>query len=68
MSLFTLDKSTPEFAESTFIAPNASLIGRIRIGEYSSIWFNSVLRGDMEHISIGEETARPGFEPGTDGL
>ena len=56
MSLFTLDKSTPEFTETTFIAPNASLIGRIRIGEYSSIWFNTVLRGDMEHISIGEET------------
>ena len=70
MSLFTLDKSTPEFTETTFIAPNASLIGQIRIGEFSSIWFNTVLRGDMEHISIGEETniqdlsmghADPGF-------
>ena len=70
MSLFTLDKSTPEFTETTFIAPNASLIGRIRIGEYSSIWFNTVLRGDMENISIGDESniqdlsmghADPGF-------
>ncbi|HAF89254.1 MAG: gamma carbonic anhydrase family protein [Deltaproteobacteria bacterium] len=57
MTLYTLDNSTPEFPESAFIAPDASLIGRVRIGEYSSVWFNAVLRGDMEHISIGDETS-----------
>ena len=57
MSLYTLDEATPEFTEMTFIAPDASLIGRVRIGAFSSVWFNSVLRGDMEHISIGDETS-----------
>ena len=57
MPLYTLDEATPEFTETTFIAPDASLIGRVRIGEYSSVWFNVVLRGDMEHINIGDETS-----------
>ena len=57
MTLYTLDESTPEFTETTFIAPDASLIGKVQIGAYSSVWFNAVLRGDMEHISIGDETS-----------
>ena len=57
MPLYTLDEATPEFTETTFISPDASLIGRVRIGAYSSVWFNAVLRGDMEHISIGDETS-----------
>jgi len=57
MSSYTFDESTPEFTETTFIAPDASLIGKVRIGEYSSVWFNVVLRGDMEHIRIGDETS-----------
>ena len=57
MTLYTLDESPPEFTETTFIAPDASLIGRVRIGAYSSVWFNAVLRGDMAYISIGDETS-----------
>ncbi len=70
MPLYTFDNSIPEIKETSFIAPNASLIGRVRIGEKSSVWFNTVLRGDMENISIGDESniqdlsmghADPGF-------
>ena len=70
MTLYSFDNSTPEIKETSFIAPNASLIGRVRIGEKSSVWFNTVLRGDMEIISIGDESniqdlsmghADPGF-------
>ena len=57
MASYTLDELSPEFKETTFIAPNASIIGSVQIGEYSSVWFNSVLRGDMEYISIGDETS-----------
>ena len=57
MTLYTLDESTPEFTDTTFIAPDASLIGKVRIGSYSSVWFNAVLRGDMAYISIGDETS-----------
>ena len=70
MTLYTFDNSIPEIKNTSFIAPNASLIGRVRIGEKSSVWFNTVLRGDMENISIGDESniqdlsmghADPGF-------
>ena len=70
MTLYTFVNSTPEIKESSFIAPNASLIGRVKIGERSSVWFNTVLRGDMENITIGDESniqdlsmghADPGF-------
>ena len=70
MTLYTYDNYTPEIKETSFIAPNASLIGRVKIGENSSVWFNTVLRGDMENISIGDESniqdlsmghADPGF-------
>ena len=57
MTIYNLENLVPEFTETTFIAPDASLIGRVRIGERSSVWFNSVLRGDTEQISIGCETS-----------
>ena len=70
MTLYTYDNYTPEIKETSFIAPNASLIGRVKMGENSSVWFNTVLRGDMENIIIGDESniqdlsmghADPGF-------
>lgn len=45
-----------------FIADNASLIGSIRLGDQSSIWFNCVLRGDNDWIEIG---ARSNIQDGT---
>lgn len=36
-----------------FIADNATVIGRVRLAERASVWFNAVLRGDQELISIG---------------
>ena len=68
--MYTFENFSPEIKETSFIAPNASLIGRVKIGAKSSVWFNTVLRGDMEKISIGEESniqdlsmghADPGF-------
>ena len=70
MTLYTFENSTPEIKDTSFVAPNASLIGRVKIGENSSVWFNTVLRGDMETITIGNESniqdlsmghADPGF-------
>ena len=56
MKKYNFNGSTPELTETTFIAPGASLIGRVKIGENSSVWFNSVLRGDVEQITIGKES------------
>ncbi|HJD56014.1 MAG TPA: gamma carbonic anhydrase family protein [Rickettsia endosymbiont of Pyrocoelia pectoralis] len=46
----------PKIDEEVYIAPNASLIGDVEIGKGSSIWFNTVLRGDVESIKIGNNT------------
>jgi len=46
----------PEIDPSAFIADSAEVIGRVRIGEDSSIWYQSVLRGDVHDIRIGNRS------------
>jgi gamma-carbonic anhydrase len=46
----------PKLEEDVFIAPNAWIIGDVVIGKRSSVWFNSVVRGDEHYIRIGSET------------
>ena len=43
----------PRVAATAFIAPNATIVGDVSIGEGSSIWFGSVVRGDVQSIRIG---------------
>jgi carbonic anhydrase/acetyltransferase-like protein (isoleucine patch superfamily) len=53
--IFSLDAVQPEFedASSNWVAPDAVLIGRVRLARDASIWFGAVLRGDNELITIG---------------
>ena len=44
----------PNIHQDTFIAENASVIGDVNIGQGASIWYNAVLRGDIENITIGK--------------
>ena len=46
----------PKIEEDVFIAPSAWIIGDVVIGKRSSVWFNSVVRGDEHYIRIGSET------------
>ncbi len=46
----------PFIAPSAFVAPGARIIGDVTIGEDSSIWYNCVLRGDVERITVGSRT------------
>jgi gamma-carbonic anhydrase len=46
----------PTVHKSAFVAHGVSLIGDVRIGERASIWFNCVLRGDVQRIVIGSRT------------
>ncbi|PIC69949.1 MULTISPECIES: gamma carbonic anhydrase family protein [unclassified Sporosarcina] len=48
------NNKSPLINESAFIAPGAYLIGDVTVGEESTIWFNSVLRGDEGAIVIGK--------------
>ena len=44
---------TPEFGENCFLADNAAIIGDVKTGRDCSIWFSTVLRGDVNSIRIG---------------
>ncbi len=46
----------PKIHPTAFIAENAVIIGDVEIGAYSNIWYNCVIRGDVNHIRIGERT------------
>ncbi|MCM1519589.1 MAG: gamma carbonic anhydrase family protein [Lachnoclostridium sp.] len=45
---------TPEIGEGTFLAENATIIGDTVIGKECSVWFNTVVRGDVNSIRIGD--------------
>lgn len=47
---------TPRLDESVFVAPGAHIVGDVTIGRDSSVWFNTVIRGDVHYIRIGERT------------
>jgi len=49
------DKS-PEWGDNCFIAPNATLVGDVIMGANCSVWFNAVIRGDVNSIRIGNDT------------
>lgn len=46
----------PEIEKDVFVAEGAQIIGNVKIGEGSSVWFNTTLRGDVMPITIGRET------------
>ena len=46
----------PNVADDVFIAPGVHIIGRVTIEQASSIWFNTVVRGDINEIKIGRYT------------
>jgi len=58
MPLYALQDWRPELPQPDeyWIAPDADIIGRVRLAKGVSVWFGSVLRGDNDWISIGERT------------
>ncbi|MEJ2198620.1 MAG: gamma carbonic anhydrase family protein, partial [Desulfuromonadales bacterium] len=46
----------PQLDASVFLAPSACVIGDVQIGEKSSLWFNVLVRGDVNYIRIGKRT------------
>ncbi|PLX89566.1 MAG: gamma carbonic anhydrase family protein [Desulfuromonas sp.] len=54
--LLPFAKKTPVVAETAFLADSAQVIGDVEIGEESSLWFQVVVRGDVNHIRIGHRT------------
>ena len=53
MTLYTLDGVSPELHDSSWVAPDATLIGNVTVENAGSVWFGAVLRGDNERITVG---------------
>ena len=58
MPLYAIDGTQPSFADAdtNWIAPDATLIGDVRVGRNAGFWFGVVIRGDNEPITIGADT------------
>lgn len=54
--IYQLDEVSPTVADDVFVAPGAHIIGNVELKQGASVWFNSVLRGDMDKLTIGENT------------
>lgn len=46
----------PKIGDNCFLAPNATIVGDVILGERCSVWFNAVIRGDVNSIRIGDKT------------
>jgi carbonic anhydrase/acetyltransferase-like protein (isoleucine patch superfamily) len=56
MALYTYKEYSPEIKSNVYIAPSADIIGRVTLFDHVSIWHQSVVRGDVNKICIGENT------------
>ncbi|MGR1582325.1 gamma carbonic anhydrase family protein [Thalassobius sp. S69A] len=56
MTLYALNGKTPELPENgdVWVAPDANVVGNVRLGQGASVWFGCTLRGDNELIDIGD--------------
>lgn len=52
-SVLSVSGSSPQLAEGSFVAAGARVIGDVRLGEGASVWYNAVLRGDSDSITLG---------------
>ena len=53
MALYSLADKKPELGRDAWVAPNATIIGDVQLGDNASVWWNAVVRGDNDTIRIG---------------
>jgi carbonic anhydrase/acetyltransferase-like protein (isoleucine patch superfamily) len=51
--IFPVEGISPKWGENCFIAPNATIVGNVEMGDECSVWFNAVVRGDVNFIKMG---------------
>lgn len=61
-TIIGIDGKYPQIADSAFIAPGCRIIGDVHIGEGASVWYNCVIRADVDRITIG---ARSNIQDGS---
>jgi carbonic anhydrase/acetyltransferase-like protein (isoleucine patch superfamily) len=53
--ILPVENAFPKWGESCFIAPNCTIVGDVQMGNECSVWFNAVIRGDVNSIRIGNK-------------
>ena len=56
MSIYALGDRRPSFGQGSWIAHNATVVGAVHAGRNVSVWYNVVMRGDNDPITIGDDT------------
>jgi len=54
-TILAVQGKEPQFGKNCFVAPNATIVGDVIMGEDCSIWFNAVIRGDVHYIKMGNK-------------
>ncbi len=54
--IFQLGTHSPSISSTSFIAPSANIIGNVDIADNASVWFNVVIRADLDKVSIGKNS------------
>ena len=57
MALYSFKNKQPQIHSTAYIAPTAQIIGDVHIGKNSSVWFQAVVRSDLDRITIGDRTS-----------
>jgi carbonic anhydrase/acetyltransferase-like protein (isoleucine patch superfamily) len=53
--ILPVEGKSPQFGAACFVAPNATVVGDVIMGDNCSVWFNTVIRGDVNSIRIGNK-------------
>ena len=56
MAIYELDGIAPQLGEGAFVADSAEVIGHVRLGKNASVWSKTVVRGDNDQVTIGDES------------
>ncbi len=54
--IYSLDGLAPRLGRDVYVAPNATVVGDVELGDLVSIWFGAVLRGDVERLTVGRRS------------
>jgi carbonic anhydrase/acetyltransferase-like protein (isoleucine patch superfamily) len=54
-TILAVQGKVPHFGNNCFIAPNATILGEVTMGDDCSVWFNAVIRGDVHFIKMGDK-------------
>lgn len=53
-TILPVEGKSPVFGKNCFVAPNATIVGEVKMGDECSVWFNAVIRGDVNFITMGD--------------